>query len=144
MKRAILLIVTMVFTIGGLSVVEAGKKEPIKIGAIFDLTGGGADEGQESYNAAVLAAKERKEILGHPIKLYVGDAPSASAAITETKRLITTKNVLCILGTTLVDNARAVPPICQKYGVPVLEDDWDYILTEQGWKRYFMIGQTYD
>ncbi|GAI28662.1 unnamed protein product, partial [marine sediment metagenome] len=107
------------------------------------LTGPGAEEGQETYNGIELAAKQRKKILGHPIKLYVGDAPTPSQAITETKRLITTKNVLCILGSTTKGNAKAVPPICQKYGVPVLEFEWDPELTEQGWKRYFRIGQSY-
>ena len=142
MKRAILLIVTMVFIIGGLSVVEAGKKEPIIIGAVYDLTGPEAHTGQEELNGIKLAVKERKEILGHPVKLYAGDATSESVALTETKRLITTKKVLCVFGSTTMGNAMAIPRVAEKYGVPTLEiDSWDDMLTEQGWKHYFMFCQ---
>ena len=118
------------------------KKEPIRIGAVFQLTGGEAKVGQEELNGLRLAAKERKEILGRPIKVYVGDAATETAAITETKRLITAKKVLCVFGSTNMSNALAIPRVAEKYGVPTIEiDSWDDPLTEQGWKHYFMACQ---
>jgi len=117
----------------------------IKIGVVVDLTGHEADTGREELNAIKLAAEERGNILGIPIKVVAGDATSGETALSETRRLITVENVLTILGTSTMENAFAVPQVTEKYGVPLLElDSWDKVLTEKGYKHYFRICQTYD
>jgi len=117
---------------------------PIKIGVLEDLSGAGAYEGQERANGMILAAEERKEILGNPIEIVIGDSTNeAEAAASEAERLVTVENVLAIFGGTSRHLVMSIASVTEKYGVPFITEEWDDPLLQQGWKYFFMIAQKY-
>lgn len=80
---------------------NSGSAEPIKIGAIYPLTGSNALLGQESFRGLELAVEEWNEkggIQGRPIEIVKADAPDANAAQSEANRLITREKVNVIFG----------------------------------------------
>ncbi len=78
-----------------------GAEKPLKLGAIYPLTGPMAKMGNEELRGAELAIKEINDtggINGHRIILAKADAPDPNAAVSEAERLINLEKVPLIVG----------------------------------------------
>lgn len=107
MNKKLVLLIVSVFTVllvagcGGGQSKETAGKEPIKVGALFPLSGNMALLGEESYRGVEMAAKVRNEkggINGKQIELVKADAPDANAAQAEADRLVNQSGLKVIVG----------------------------------------------
>ncbi len=101
---------------------HAQSKEPIKIGAVFSLTGPGAGLGLAERNGALLAEKvinERGGIKGRPLKVIVEDDGSkADIAKVKAEGLIFNEKVKAIVGPSLTASTGAVAAITNAQQLP--------------------------
>jgi len=95
---------------------------PIKIGAVFSLTGELASIGNPDVNGAKIAVEELNAaggILGRTVELVLRDSKTdpetSSIAGTE---LIEVQNVDAMIGLVDSDLALALGPVCQRAGIP--------------------------
>jgi branched-chain amino acid transport system substrate-binding protein len=100
----------------------AKKQEPIKIGALFALSGPAAAIGMPTKLVAeMVVAKINKEggINGRPLELVIGDTESdAAKAATIAKKFIYQDKVAAIIGPTRTDSGMAVKKIVEEAGMP--------------------------
>lgn len=111
---------------GGQSGSETDKKEagPIKLGALYPLSGNMALLGEESYRGVELATMVRNEqggINGSQIELVKADAPDANAAQAEANRLITQDNIKVIMGTYSSSLSYAASEVAERNGASFWE-----------------------
>jgi branched-chain amino acid transport system substrate-binding protein len=106
------------------SAYAAPSGEPIKIGAIFAVTGPAAYLGapeEKTARMVVDAFNKAGGILGRPVQLIVKDSMYDSAkAISFAKQLIDEDNVVAIIGPTGSGESMAIKDLCQKSGVPLI------------------------
>lgn len=122
------------------------KKDPIKIGAIFPLSGSLALLGTESFEAADLARKivnEQGGVNGRPVEFIKADAPDATAAANEANRLISKEGVKLIIGTYASGLALAAAPVVERNGVVYYEliASSDK-LNQQGFRYVFRVNDN--
>lgn len=103
----------------------AAGKSPVRIGAIFNLTGPNSTLGQEEFvgvEAAVADVNRRGGILGgRPVELVKADAASdPQKAATEATRLIDNENVVAILGPDGAQTALPIVPLARQRSVPMV------------------------
>jgi branched-chain amino acid transport system substrate-binding protein len=95
--------------------------EPIKIGAIYNLTGGMASLDVPSANGAKLAVKEINDaggVLGRTIDLIVYDGKTDAATIgNAATQLVETDKVKVMIGFSDTDMTLAAAPIAAKAGI---------------------------
>ena len=100
----------------------AAKKEPIKIGAMFALSGPAAHIGTPTKLVAEMVVKKINQeggINGRPIKLILGDTESNPAkAASLAKKFIFTDKVAAIIGPTTTGLGMQVKKIVEEAGVP--------------------------
>jgi branched-chain amino acid transport system substrate-binding protein len=100
------------------------KIDPIKIGAIFGITGPAAYLGAPEDKTARMVVDEMNRdggILGRQIRLIVKDSGASSEkAISFAKQLIDEDGVAAIIGPTTSGESLAIKDICQKAGVPLV------------------------
>jgi len=98
--------------------------EPIKIGAIFAITGGASWLGEPERNTAKMyVEKINKEggILGRQIELIIEDTEgNETKAVNAVKKLITKDNVVAIIGPSRSGVTMAVIPVVERYKVPLI------------------------
>jgi len=120
--RFFLIIALAVFPLSSLASAPAG--EPIKIGAIFAVTGPAANLGAPEEKTARMVVDEINKsggILGRKIELIVKDSGGSSEkAISFTKQLIDEEEVVAIIGPTTSGETLAIKDICQKSGVVLI------------------------
>lgn len=99
-------------------------KEPIKIGAIFSITGGASWLGEPERNTVVMyVEKINKEggVLGRPIELIVEDTEgNETKGVNAVKKLITKDNVIAIIGPSRSGTTMAMIDIPDEYKVPLI------------------------
>lgn len=103
---------------------NGGNNDPIRIGAIFPLSGPLALLGTESFEAADLARKmvnEQGGVNGRQVEFIKADAPDSTAGANEANRLITKEGVKMIIGTYSSGIALASTPVAERNGIPYLE-----------------------
>jgi branched-chain amino acid transport system substrate-binding protein len=102
----------------------AERIAPLKIGAVFSLTGGGNVYGPQQAKAAQLAVDELNEaggVGGVPLRLVVVDDHSKPAdGKRAMRRLIQKDHVVAILGPTLSLVAVAADPVANQLKTPVV------------------------
>ena len=100
---------------------QQGATNPIKIGAIYNLTGGMASLDVPSANGAKLAAKEINEaggVLGRQIDLIVYDGKTDAATIgNAATQLVESDKVSAMIGFSDTDMTLAAAPIAAKAGM---------------------------
>ena len=98
--------------------------EPIKIGAIFAVTGGASFLGAPEAKTAEMLVEEINAsggVLGRPIELIVKDsAASPEKAISFAKQLIEEERVTAIIGPSTSGETMQIKELCQKAGTPLL------------------------
>jgi len=104
----------LLFAVG----VWAAEAQPIKVGAIFAITGGASNLGApEAKTAEMLLEKINKEggVNGQKIELIIKDSGSKpEAAISLAKQLIEEENVLAIIGPSTSGETMAIKNLCQE------------------------------
>jgi branched-chain amino acid transport system substrate-binding protein len=95
---------------------------PVKIGAITSLTGALALTGQAQREGYLLAQKvinQRGGINGRPLQLILeDDASNPDTAVTKANSLLSTQNVLAILGPSALGSSVAVGGITSARNIP--------------------------
>lgn len=124
------LFIVIVIAIGVYYFVSKQPSKPlsIKIGALFALTGDGADWGQDEAEATQLAIEEANKvggINGKKIELILEDGPAedVNTSVTAFQKLINVHKVPIILGPTWDDVAAALAPLADRNKVVVLAPD---------------------
>ena len=119
----IMVVITMIFIVTDFKNTQAADV-PIKIGAIFSISGSNAFLGEPEKNTAEMAvAKINKQggLLGRQIELIVMDDESdVNKTILAMDRLIRKDKVIAVLGPTGTGNALAVVHKMKNYGVPLI------------------------
>lgn len=102
----------------------ATAADPVKIGSVLSVTGGGAFLGGPEKNALELMADQVNRaggVRGAPIQLTVyDDASDTSKSVLATRRLMEQDGVLAIVGPGASNNALAVLPFAERARVPLL------------------------
>jgi branched-chain amino acid transport system substrate-binding protein len=97
---------------------SAAQSEPIKIGAIFAVTGGAANLGAPEAKTAEMCVESLNNaggINGRKIQLLVKDSGSTTdKAISLAKQLIEEEKVLAIIGPSTSGETMAIKAICQE------------------------------
>ena len=98
--------------------------EPIKIGALFSVTGGAAWLGEPEKNSALLAVDEinaKGGINGRKIELIVEDTEGDDTkGVLAAKKLIGQDKVIAIVGPSRSGTSMAVVPIATENEVPLI------------------------
>ena len=124
MKRNVLLTLMVVLALlSGVVGVSAAEPtgDPIKIGAIYNLTGAQASLDGPSANGAKLAVKEINEaggVLGRPVELVLYDGKTDAATIgNSATQLVDSDKVVAMMGFSDSDMVLAAAPIAAQAGV---------------------------
>lgn len=119
----ILTSICLVALIASVAWAQEGDKEPIKIGAIFAISGRAAFLGEPERNTAVMLVDKINEeggIDGRPIQLLIEDTEGVeSVAVMAVKKLIG-QDVVAIIGPSTSGVTMAVLPICNSAEVPLI------------------------
>src|SRR5215211_6114209 len=103
MKRFGLLILLAVIVDPGLLVPSAeAAQQPIRIGALYPMTGSLALLGEESWRGAEIARQLRNQkggVAGRQVEFVRADVPDVNAAKSEAERLISRENLKLLIGT---------------------------------------------
>lgn len=95
--------------------VWAQGTEPVRLGAIYSITGAGAATGYASLTGTKMAVKEINAtggILGRQVELFVGDdAFDPTQAVAEVKRLVSKEKVQLLMGPTISQVTLAIAPV---------------------------------
>jgi branched-chain amino acid transport system substrate-binding protein len=101
-----------------------GAAEPIKIGALFSVTGPASFLGAPEARTLEMLVDElnaKGGVAGRPVKLIVKDTgASPEKAISFAKQLIEEEQVLAIIGPSTSGESMAVKPIAQEARTPLL------------------------
>lgn len=94
-------------------------EEPIKVGAIFPLSGPTAKHGQNTFSGVKIVKEminEKGGVNGREIKLVVADAPTSKAAAQAADRLIGQENVDILIGSAVSSLSLAATTIAEREG----------------------------
>ena len=111
-------VLVLIFSIMVCGAEKAADKSPVKIGAIFAITGGASNLGApESKTAEMLAEKINKAggVNGQKLELIIKDSGSKPEnAISLTKQLIEEDKVIAIIGPSTSGETMAIKNLCQE------------------------------
>jgi len=124
----------------------APSGEPIKIGAIFSVTGPTAPPGEPEKMAAEMIAAQINEkggILGRPVEVIIEDDKSENTeAVMAAKKLIETEKVCAIIGPSGTPATMAIKQMCQDAGVPLVSCAAGRTITDPVFSNVFAVPQT--
>lgn len=124
MSVALMTVMIVIGCSGGNGEKEPAATEPIKIGAIFSVTGGAARLGGPEKNAALMIQEQVNNaggIKGRKIELIVeDDAGVEENTVNAMQKLIHRDNVVAIIGPTRSGNGLAAAPIAEEEGIPLV------------------------
>jgi branched-chain amino acid transport system substrate-binding protein len=102
----------------------AGAEDAIKVGEFASLTGSEATFGQSSHKGTQLAVDELNAnggVLGKKIQLITEDNQSqAGQSSTAVRKLISSDNVVAVLGEVASSRSLEAAPICQQNKIPMI------------------------
>src|SRR5512136_2288299 len=120
--------------------------EPIKIGALFAITGPASFLGEPERNTAQMVVEEINKnggIKGHKLELVVYDTQGdATKAVQAATRLIKEDKVVAIIGPSTTGDSMAVIPIVEKAQVPLISCAAGIKITEPVKKWVFKTAQN--
>ncbi len=118
--RVILIACFIVFSLSN----SLFAKEPIKIGAIFSVTGAASFLGEPQKNTVLMLAEQINKaggINGHPIEVIIEDSKSdESQAVLAAKKLIERDRVVAIIGPSTTGESMALIPIVTSAKIPLI------------------------
>jgi branched-chain amino acid transport system substrate-binding protein len=123
MRKLLLVSLALCLILSG-NVLAADSAEPIKIGAVFAVTGKASWLGEPERNTAKMIEAQVNAsggINGRPIEVIVeDDAGIEPNTVNAVKKLVTKDNVVAVIGPTTTGTTLAVKPIAEEYGVPLI------------------------
>lgn len=124
-RRTVLLtLLSLVLTASFLASGYAADKKPLKVGAIFSVTGKASWLGDPEKKTALMIMDEVNKaggINGHPLEVIVEDDEGLEPkAVNAVEKLISKENVLAIVGPSISGSSLAIKPICEKAKVPLV------------------------
>ncbi len=103
---------------------QTAAQEPIKIGAIFAVTGGASFLGAPEAKTVEMLVEEinsKGGVLGRPVEIIIKDsAASPEKAISFAKQLIEEERVSAIIGPSTSGETMQIKELCQKAGTPLI------------------------
>ena len=106
-------------TTASVSTTAAATGEPVKIGALIDLTGPIAPGGADMQNGIKLFIKQHPTVAGRPVELIIEDAASdATVSVDKAKKLVENNQVTLILGPVNGGGGISVAQYCSTVKVP--------------------------
>ena len=141
MKRSALsLLLLFLMLLMTVSATEAGQA-PIRIGALYPITGSLALLGEESWRGAEIARQFRNQkggVAGRQIEFVRADVPDVNASKSEAERMISRESAKILIGTYSSSLALAASEVAARAGVIYFElgaiTDG---VTERGYKTIF-------
>lgn len=116
-------IVTLLFAVFCM-VTTAQAAEPIRIGAVFSVTGPASVLGEPERNTAVMAVaaiNKQRGILGRPVELITyDDETSVNKCVLAVDKLARKDRVAAIIGPTTSGNTLAVVRNARRYKIPLI------------------------
>ncbi|MGM0559626.1 MAG: ABC transporter substrate-binding protein [Pseudomonadota bacterium] len=120
--------------------------DPVKVGVAVPLSGANAQFGINSRNGIELVANEInanggiESLGGAPIELVVADTTSsASTAATVAQRMVTSDNVIAVLGAFASSLTLGISEVTERRGVPLLTMSFSDEITGRGYKNVFQV-----
>ena len=101
----------------------APKGEPIRIGAVFSVTGGASWLGEPEQNMVRMIEAEvnaQGGINGRPIEVIVKDVQTDETLTINAVKELLRSNVVAIIGPSLSGPSMAVAPVCEEAQVPLV------------------------
>jgi branched-chain amino acid transport system substrate-binding protein len=124
LKRVLVFSAIAAFCLTSGMTAQAQEKTPLKVGAVFSVTGKASTLGVPEKNTVVLIAETINRtggLNGYPLQIMVEDDQSLeSGAVEAVTRLIEHEKVLAIIGPSTSGNSLAVKAICEKARVPMV------------------------
>lgn len=126
---------------------SAGDNKPIKIGAVYPLTGAVASIGQNIKRGIDFAAEEinaKGGIKGKKIEIVYGDSQGdPKLGMSETERLITKENVAALIGAYQSGVTEVVSQVAERNKTPLLTAiSTADALTTRGYQYFFRLCPT--
>ncbi|NWQ43420.1 ABC transporter substrate-binding protein [Bacillus sp. EB106-08-02-XG196] len=122
------------------------SSDSVRIGVLFPLTGPLALLGNDSFDAVQVVAdmvNEQGGVDGKKIKLVKADAPDATAAANEAKRLIVNEKVPAILGSYSSGISMAATQFSERNNVVYVEANAvSDEITSRGFKNLFRVTES--
>jgi branched-chain amino acid transport system substrate-binding protein len=101
-----------------LGTVEVGPGEPIRIAAMFVLSGANESLGRDSRDGVEIAVEDAAEILGHPIDLQVEDSEcTPEGGQTAMTKVAADPQILGVIGPNCSSAVKAALPIATQAGL---------------------------
>ncbi|MFB3818005.1 MAG: ABC transporter substrate-binding protein [Candidatus Methylomirabilales bacterium] len=142
MKRLALVVLTALLAAPALlpAPAEAGQA-PIRIGALYPITGSLALLGEESWRGAEIARQFRNQkggVAGRQVEFLRADVPDVNAAKSEAERLISRESMKLLIGTYSSSLSLAASEVAARQGVTYFElGGISDQITERGYKTIF-------
>jgi len=143
MKRSTMALVTMALVISALFAVPAAEagQAPIRIGALYPITGSLALLGEESWRGAEVARQFRNQkggVAGRQVEFLRADVPDVNAAKSEAERLISREGMKVLIGTYSSSLSLGASEVAARAGVTYFElGGISDQITERGYKTIF-------
>ena len=123
-RDVFLVLTALIFGLTAPLCANAQDKKPLKVGAIFSVTGKWSALGDPENNTAVMivaAINKTGGVNGFPLEIVVQDDLSLeNKALADVEKLIMQDRVLAIIGPSVSGNSLAIKPICEKAKVPMV------------------------
>ena len=143
-KKMFWVVISLV--IAGLMAGSAFAASPIKIGALFSVSGPASFLGEPERNTAVMMVDEINKaggIKGRKLELVVYDTQGdATKAVQATNKLIKEDKVVAIIGPSITGDTMAVIPVVEKAGVPLISCAAGFKITDPVKKWVFKTAQN--
>jgi branched-chain amino acid transport system substrate-binding protein len=121
-RTAIMCLLALAVLAGGPSV--AGAAEPIRIGAIFSVTGPASFLGEPERNTVKMLEEDINQsggVLGRPVEIIVyDDETDATKAVTALDRLIKKDKVVAVVGPSISGSTLAIVPKVEEAKIPLV------------------------
>jgi branched-chain amino acid transport system substrate-binding protein len=124
MKRRLIFAVLMalIFATATVLGVSAAEKKPLKVGAIFSVTGKASWLGDPEKKTVLMIVEEVNKaggVNGFPLEAIVEDDEGLEPkAVNAAEKLINKDNVLAIIGPSVSGCSLAIKPICENAKIP--------------------------
>lgn len=119
---------------------------PVKIGALFSVSGPASFLGGPERNTAVMMVDEINKaggIKGRKLELVVYDTQGdATKAVQAANKLIKDDKVVAIIGPSTTGDSMAVIPVVERYGIPLISCAAGIKITEPVKKQVFKTAQN--
>ena len=143
-KKLFWIVLSMLFT--SLTAGSAFAAPPIKIGALFSVSGPASFLGEPERNTAVMMVNEINKaggIKGRKLELIVIDTQGdATKAVQGVNKLIKNDKVVAIIGPSTTGDSMAVIPVVEKAGIPLVSCAAGIKITDPVKKWVFKTAQN--